>query len=97
MTVTIIKECRHCHRDMRPNRGRIADYPGTVAETANGLCITCYTAANHRKQERLIDYQPLDGDTIYRMAELHWPTADYILRRRARGIPAEGYRMREEA
>lgn len=61
--------CPNCQRAMRPRKTSIQDHPGTVQETARGLCATCYnrTLRNYgktRKPSKVADAEIADSPCV---------------------------------
>lgn len=90
-------KCDLCAKPMRPSKSSAKKHPGTVTHRAKGLCDTCYISSRHQQKESQSNYDPLPFKVLRRLRKAHPPSADYIIERRLRGVPPEGYRMRKEA
>lgn len=89
---------------MRPAGSSRKDHPtAEVQHQARGMCKACYArdynGRDHLNDEPIRVYgvtdpekikRPMCDDMLARLDVIHPPTADYIRRRRRRGIPAEG-------
>lgn len=81
MSAAELPACQTCRRPMRPGRGLIADYPGTVSRSSVTTCKPCAESARHIR-----NYKPAPARHPASRAELD----TYLAARRQRLAKKQG-------